>query len=196
MKKFTIYILGLVCLLGFALNTHGQTEQKFGHINTNLVIFIMPQRKAALKILEEYAKTLDQQLKEMSEERQTKLEEYQAKEKEWLDEIREAKAEEIRQIENQIRQFQRTAQEAVQKKENESMQPIAQSVQAAIREVAVNEGYTYVFDSGSGSLLVAPESDDLFPLVKTALGLDDELLKDPSEKAAVSEEDAAETGGN
>ena len=190
MKKITIYILGLVCLLSFAANSQGQTVQKFGHINTNQVIFSMPQRKAALKILEEYAKTLEQQLTEMGQERQTKVEEYQAKEADWLDEIRDAKAAEIRQIENRIRAFQRTAQEAVQKKEAEAMQPIAQSVQAAIREVATREGYSYVFDSGAGGLLVAPESDDLFPLVREALGLDDELLQEPSD-AEDSEDDAA-----
>ena len=195
MKKLTIYILGLVCLSSFAANAHGQTEQKFGHINTNLVIFIMPQRKAALKILEEYTKTLEEQLTEMTEERLTKVEEYQAQEKEWLEEIREAKAEEIRQMENRIRQFQRTAQEAVQKKEADSMQPIAQSVHAAIREVANREGYTYVFDTGVGAILVAPESDDLLPLVKEELGLNDELLQEPS-KAADSEDDAAESEEN
>ncbi len=193
MKKLSIYILGLICLLSFAANAHGQTVQKFGHINTNLVIFIMPQRKAALKILEEYAKTLEQQLKEMGEERQTKVAEYQTEQEGWIEEIRDAKAEDIRQLENSIRQFQRTAQEAIQKQEADRMQPIAQKVHAAIREVADREGYTYVFDSGVGTILVAPESDDLFPLVKEELGLNDELLQESSQ---AKDADAGESKEN
>ncbi len=180
-------------LLSSAVISHGQAEEKLGHINTNQLIFSMPQRKAAQKVLQEYAKTLDQQLKEMTGELKTKVEEYQAKESDWLEEIKNAKTVEIREIENRIREFQRTAQEAVQKKENESMQPIAQSVRDAIREVATREGYTYVFDSGAGSLLVAPQSDDLFDLVKEALGLDDELLQDTSKEPAAEEESGDST---
>lgn len=193
MKKLTIYFLGMAFLLSSAVISHGQAEEKLGHINTNQLIFSMPQRKAAQKVLQEYAKTLDQQLKEMTGELKTKVEEYQAKESDWLEEIKNAKTVEIREIENRIREFQRTAQEAVQKKENESMQPIAQSVRDAIREVATREGYTYVFDSGAGSLLVAPQSDDLFDLVKEALGLDDELLQDTSKEPAAEEESGDST---
>ncbi len=188
MKKITLHLLGLAFLLSSGLISNGQSAPKFGHVNSNQLIFVMPQRKAAAKILEQYAKTLDQQLKEMTDDLKVKVEEYQSKEAEWLDEIKSAKAIEIQQSEKGIREFQRTAQEAVQKKESEAMQPIIQNVQEAIREVSTREGYTYVFDTASGSVLVAPESDDLFELVTKALGVDDELLQQDAATETATEE--------
>ena len=41
----------------------------------------------------------------------------------------------------------------------------------AINNVAKENGFTYVFDTASGSLLVFPDGDDILPLVKTKLGL-------------------------
>ena len=190
MKKLTIYFLSLTCLLSSALLSNGQSGPKFGHINTNQLLFIMPQRKAALNILEQYAKTLDQQLTEMTQELKTKVEEYQSREEEWLEEIKNAKTVEIREMENRIRVFRRTAQNAVQKKEADAMQPIIQKVQTAIREVSLREGYAYVFDTASAGLLVAPEGDDIFELVKVALGLDDELLLPPVAKESPPETEA------
>jgi outer membrane protein len=37
--------------------------------------------------------------------------------------------------------------------------------------VAKENGYTYVFNSAEGLILVAPPSDDILPLVKKKLGI-------------------------
>ena len=51
--------------------------------------------------------------------------------------------------------------------------PIVQKAQEAIKSVAKTNGYTYIFDSGVGSILYAEESDDILPLVKAYLKLPD-----------------------
>ena len=48
------------------------------------------------------------------------------------------------------------------------MTPVAQKANALITDVAKTAGYTYVFRKEA--LLVYPEADDLFPLVKKKLG--------------------------
>ena len=51
------------------------------------------------------------------------------------------------------------------------MQPMIEKANQAINDVAKENGFTYVFDTASGSLLVFPDGDDILPLVKTKLGL-------------------------
>ena len=64
------------------------------------------------------------------------------------------------------------AQQDYQTTERELFQPIIDKAKNAIDEVAKENGYTYVIDSGSGALIYFSDtSDDLFDLVKAKLGL-------------------------
>ncbi|MBO4739992.1 MAG: OmpH family outer membrane protein, partial [Bacteroidales bacterium] len=58
-----------------------------------------------------------------------------------------------------------------QKKQMELLQPIKDRVEKAIAEVAKENGYSYVFDSGLGVLLYQDESDNIFELVKKKIGI-------------------------
>lgn len=49
--------------------------------------------------------------------------------------------------------------------------PILQKANDGIKAVAKANGYTYIFDSGAGSILFAEESDDVLPLLKAHLKL-------------------------
>ena len=70
-----------------------------------------------------------------------------------------------------IEEFQQTAQKKLQERQTELLKPIVDRAKQAINDVAKENGYSYVFDSGTGALLYQPDSDDLMPLVKKKLGL-------------------------
>ena len=61
--------------------------------------------------------------------------------------------------------------EALQKKQQEIMEPIITKARKAIEDVFNEEGYTYIFDKSSGSILFAKETEDIMPLVKKKLGI-------------------------
>lgn len=75
-------------------------------------------------------------------------------------------------LQNQVQALsgaeQRIQQQFEQKRQELSL-PIQKKLQAAIQEVAKENGYAYVFPKEA--LLVAPPGDDLAPLVKKKLNL-------------------------
>jgi outer membrane protein len=152
----------------FTQNFYGQ---KFGHINSNDLLLLMPERKEAEATLQKEAQELEKTLTSMTEEYQKKLSDYQSTVQTMSDVLKETKAKEIQSIEQRIQEFQVSAQEALQKREGELLQPIIEKARAAVKKVAEANKYSYVFDSGLGVLVHAPEGDNLLPLVKTELGL-------------------------
>jgi outer membrane protein len=170
MKK-NIFTLILIALTLFPAASFAQTKLKIGHVNSNDLLIMMPERKTAETSLQTFAKSLEEQLGSMSNEYEKKLTEYQTNAKVMADPVREAKEEELADLERRIRDFQVKAQQSIAKKEEELMEPMIEKANQAINDVAKENGVTYVFDTASGSLLVFPDGDDILPLVKTKLGL-------------------------
>jgi outer membrane protein len=52
-------------------------------------------------------------------------------------------------------------------------QPIQEKAIGAVNEVAEENKFTYILDTGTGAVVyVSPESEDILPLVKAKLGLE------------------------
>jgi outer membrane protein len=81
------------------------------------------------------------------------------------------KQKEIADLEERIRNFQTTAQESLQKKQSELLEPMMTKAKKSVEEVAKENGYKYVIDSSQGMLLYADASDDIMALVKKKMGL-------------------------
>lgn len=162
----------LVCAaLMVAGSASAQTKLKFGHIDSQTLLEAMPEKAAADKTLQDFAAQLESQLKTMSGEWDSKVQDYQANEAVMSDIIKQTKAEEIQMLEQRIQTFQQNAQQSLAAKEGEVYQPILDKAKKAIEEVAVENGFTYVFDKSAGSLLYQPEGDDILALVKKKLGI-------------------------
>lgn len=168
MKK-SIIILSIFLLAGLLSAT--AQNSKVGHINSNDLLELMPERDKAAKDVQAFAQQLENQLKTMSAEYETKLKEYQSQQALMTDPVRQLKVQEITDLENRIQQFQQTAQESLAKKENEILKPIIDKAKKAITDVAKEKGYDYILDTGLGMVLYANDSEDILPLVKKKLGL-------------------------
>jgi outer membrane protein len=59
----------------------------------------------------------------------------------------------------------------LQVKREEKYAPILEKADIAIKEVAAEGKYTYIFDASTGSLLFADESENILSKVKAKLGL-------------------------
>jgi|SRR5690606_27465225 len=165
MKKI---LLVFACI---SLITTAAYAQKFGYINSQELLTLMPEVKKADAELQAFAKTYQDQIEAMTKEYQTKVQEFQTQEKTMTEAMKEVKIREIQKIEENIQQTQQSAQEKIQKKKEELYTPILDKADKAIKDVAKANNYDYVFDAGAGVLLYAKESDDILPLVKTKLGI-------------------------
>jgi outer membrane protein len=133
---------------------------------------MMPENQQAQKALQQHSRELEDQSAAMQAELEQKYNDYLAKKDSLSPLIQKTKETELQDLNQRIQAFQQTAQKDLQAKQQELLKPIIEKARNAIREVAKENGYTYVFDTGTGALVYWPEdSDDLLPLVKTKLGI-------------------------
>jgi outer membrane protein len=171
MRKL-IAIAVLVLAVSFSNSMQAQTQYKFGHIDSNKLLSQMPQREKAKVDLEKYAKQLESTLSGMQTEFERKYQDYVANADSMSNLIRQTKEAELGEMQQRIQNFQQTAQQDLAQKENELLQPIIMKARTAIEEVAQEQGFTYVFDVGTGVILhFSDASIDILPLVKTKLGI-------------------------
>jgi outer membrane protein len=165
MKKITF--LALLSIL--TLSTIAQN--KFGYIDSQELLMLMPERKTAETEVQEFAKSLEAQLASMTAEYQQGVQEYQANEATYTDLIKQDKVAEITGLEQRIQAFQQNAQQSLQTKEQELLEPILARARKAIEDVAAEGNYTYIFDKSIGSILYAKDSENVIDLVKKKLKL-------------------------
>ena len=168
MKKQMLF--AAIVMLFSGMTAVAQTL-KFGHIDSGALIQLMPQTKSADSTLKRFGESLDGQLKAMTAEYQSKLQSYQSKADSLPDAIRTTKEKELTDLGQRIQDFQQTAQESIQSKKQEIYGPILKKAEDAIKEIAKEKSYSYIFDTSLGSVIFAQEGDNIMPLVKAKLGI-------------------------
>ncbi len=172
MKNFS-RILILFLFIGIATNISAQNKQKFGHINSDKLLQMMPGIDSVQMKLEKYRTSLEKQLQSMQAEYETKLSNYMAEEATMSELVKQTKAKEINDLEGRIQAFQNSAQETYMKEQEKLLTPIIEKAQKAIDEVAEENGYSYIFDAiPTGTLLYTSDKDNIMPLVKKKLGIE------------------------
>ena len=140
MKKITfLFLLSFLTLSSIAQN-------KFGYIDSQELLILMPERKAAETEVQNFAKSLEAQLASMTVEYQEEVQEYQANEATYTDLVKQDKIAEITGLEQRIQTFQQNAQQSLQAKEQELLEPILTKARNAIEDVAEEGDFTYIFD--------------------------------------------------
>lgn len=166
-KHYWLYSIAI-----FVLSSTAVSAQKFGYINSQLLIGQIPEVKEANANIETLKKQLEKQGQELVTSLQTK---YQALErKQTQGEIApkqlELEAQNLKQEELNIAKFQQESQQKIYEKSESLLKPIRDKIQTAIDEVAKENSYQYIFDQGVGILLYADSSTDITPMVKAKLG--------------------------
>jgi outer membrane protein len=169
MKK--AFIVLMAAMLAVCGTSYAQKTIKLGHISSTDLMQIMPGRDSAQAKVQAEMNDLQSQLKTMQDELEKKYNDYTEKQSQYSDLIKQTKQKELQDMNTRIQQFQEDAQKQLQSKEQELLQPIIDRAKQAISDVAKENGYSYIFDSGVGALLYQQDSDDIMPLVKKKLGL-------------------------
>lgn len=166
---FKIFVLGILLLsAGFA----NAQAPKFGHIDLQALIGLMPERAAAEKQYSAFQKELEDALGDMQKELQSKFVEYSNKKDSLTETVRKMKEEDLNAMNERIQNYQQSASQQLQAKQGELLKPVFDKADKAIKEVGAEKGLLYVFDMSSRTILYnSKESLDLLPLVKTKLGI-------------------------
>ena len=145
--------------------------QKFGYVNSALILSEMPEVKQADANLETLQKQLQKQYEKMVTSFQDK---YKAlAQKEQRGELSPKEVEEegakLREEEKKIAQFEKDTQQQLLDKREELLKPIYDKVNDAIKAVAEEGGYQMIFDSSTAILLFAEDGADVSELVKAKM---------------------------
>jgi outer membrane protein len=169
--KRILYVAGLLFFAAATTTTLCAQNLKFGHINSNELLQQLPETKTADSALQKYVHMLEDQIKAMNTEYQMKIEEYQRDAPKMIDAVKLAKEKEILDLQNRIRDFQDEAPDRIQKKKEELYSHILKKAEDAIKAVAKENNYSYIFDTAIGVVLFAQEGDDILALVKKKMGI-------------------------
>jgi outer membrane protein len=171
--KRTIHFIAIFIVFMLSVSLlQAQSKLKVGHINSSELLQMMPGKDSAQDALIKYATDLEQQLTMMTNEFETKYQDYLANETKWTQLVKNDKQKELTSLQNRITEFQEQAQEDLQMKEAELIEPLLRKAQDAIQDVAKEKGYTYILDTSSGAVLYFEDSDDILPLVKKKIGIE------------------------
>ena len=150
-------------------------QSKIGYVSTEAIMKQLPDAQDAQKQLDQLVVDWQAELNKMQQDWQKKFDDYE-KRKLIMTEQRRADAEkEMRELDAKIadyrnRKFGQNGD--LFAKQNELMKPVQDRVFKAIQDVALEEGYDYVFDkSGEILLMYANTKYDLTPKVLTKLNV-------------------------
>jgi outer membrane protein len=164
-------IIAVVLFIGITASVSAQTP-KFGHIDLQALIQVMPERAAAETQFNKFQSELEEIFGEMQKDLQTKMASFEQMGDSASEIKKSAKVAEIQDMQQRVQNYQQTAQQQLQTKQTELLKPVFDKAEVAISEVAKEKGLIYVFDIGTKVVLYkSNESMDLLPLVKTKLGI-------------------------
>ena len=106
----------LIATFMFAVLSMTAQEIKFGHINTDVLLSIMPETKKAEKEMKNLGETYENELKSMISEYQNKAQKYQAEAEKKSNAINQSRMKEMQDMEARIQQYRSTVQQDTQKK--------------------------------------------------------------------------------
>ncbi|MCQ2324301.1 MAG: OmpH family outer membrane protein [Paludibacteraceae bacterium] len=145
------------------------SAQKFGHVNTAELFQQMPEVLKVKAQMDTVQSQYETQLTMMQEELQKKYQEYQRDEATMMDGLKQIKQQELQEMQQRIQTFYTTAEQDIQKKQQELLAPVHEKLAKAIKAVGEREGYTYIFDSAA-MVHIGDDATDLLPAVKQELG--------------------------
>ena len=172
MKNYLI----LVSLL-FSCSVLAQAQPKFGHINVEELVNLMPARDSAVVKFQKYMAEIQEVYEGMQIEYNAKYNEYQQKNASWTAAILESKQRELYEIQQRLEQYGQSAGQEMQAMQNVLYSPVYAEANEVIKKIAKELDLIYVFDSAGMPYIDEEQSVHLLDRVKAA-------LKIPAEKVA------------
>lgn len=156
-----------------ANSAQAQAPLKIGYTSVQYVLSQMPESKQIESSLKTYNEQLAAQMKSKYTEYQGKLDAYQKSANTMTDVVKADKEKELTGLQQSIQEFQRSAEQSLQQKQQSLLRPALDKLQKTIDDVANENGYTYVLnsDGDTPTLLHGPKEGDISEVVLKKMGI-------------------------
>ncbi len=144
---------------------------KFGYVNSQELLAEMPEIKEADSELETYQKQLISKGQDMVKTLEAEYKDYvESAQKGLLSQVQIQQTEtQLATKQQEIQAYEQEVQQKIIEKRETLYKPILDKVKMAIESYGKANGYTMIFDTSSGTLLHAEESDNLLDSIKQEL---------------------------
>lgn len=169
MRKLTkIFVLALAIVVVMP----PADAQKFGYINSQELMQNIPEVKEANSNIETFKTQLQRKGQDKVKALQAKYQALQVKQEngEIAPKLLEEEAQKLKTEEADLLKFEQESQQKILKKSEDLLQPLMDKINNAIKEVAAEQNYDYIFDYSTGFVLFADQSTDVSALIKAKLG--------------------------
>ncbi len=122
--------------------------QKFGKVNTQTIMQALPEIAKINGELQAQQKTYENDLKNMQDELQRQNDAYEKGKSTMNATAQKQKEQELQTLYQKIQQTYQDNAQALQKKQQDLMQPVVTKVRNAIDAVGKAGGYTFIFEDG------------------------------------------------
>ena len=163
-------VTALLCLAGFQ-GASAQTK-KIGHVALSEIVQLLPEKAQADSAYAQFSKELEKEYDNMEAELNAMIKDYTEKEKTYSEEMKKIKTDKIQAKQQELQVFaQQTIQQELQEKQYKLTLPLIEKVEKAVKDIAKEKGYSYVFDRSEGQMLVWDDADALDTDVKKRLNI-------------------------
>lgn len=171
MKKIFL-ITALTISLLFVEKIAAQTPQQIAYINSNELLETMPEKVRASNKLIDLNNKYKDELKVMQNDYNKKYSDFISYQTSMAENIRLRRMQELYELERQINDFMKVAQEDISNTEKELIEPMRQKIKDAIYKVGVERGFVCIYDLANPAIaFVTPDATDATPFVKQKLGI-------------------------
>lgn len=171
MKKLVKLFAIVVLIIGSSFATQAQNPVKIGYIDFNTLLAAMPGIDSVKIKLQNYQKTLTDQMDAMKAEFENKYLDYQSQSSSMSDLIRQTKEKELSDLQGRIDAFQQKASQDLQTRQQELVAPFIDKAKTAITDVAKEHKFNYILNAIEDVVIYKDEADDVMTLVKKKLGI-------------------------
>ena len=145
--------------------------QKFGTINTDSLIAQLPKVQEVQAQIAAASQRYEAEFQNLKAELDKKYAEFQKLDSNEPRVIFERRLQEIRELDQKINQFRKTATDDLKQKEVELMTPIRNEVMAAIKSVGIDGDFIIIFEN-TPTVYTRADVVDVTSLVKAKLGVE------------------------
>lgn len=162
----------IAALIALPMTVAAQTTAKFATVDADQIFTAMPEAKTADEQLKKASDQYATEFKKLQDEFDKKYTEFQQQEKDTTvpDGIKERRMQELQELQDKMQKFQQTAQQDLQRQQQQLMAPIQEKILLAVKAIGSEEKYTMILPAGM-AIYVGDTVTDITPKVKTRLGI-------------------------
>lgn len=164
MKLKSLLITSLFIFVVCSLSA--QNPLKIGHVNVQELVQKHPMMDSIKVTLEKETKEMEEIYTEMLAEHEGKMKVFEAESSGYSDFVKETKQKELMELAQKIQTYNQSAQQQLQQRNMELIQPVYQQINQEVANVAGAQNFSYILDVSTGSVAyISPQSQDITPLV-------------------------------